>query len=182
MEPAMALCSGVAAVTLTLGVLGSVPELTRRLAAVRIPIPVRPLAILLTMASLTAVLARPRLAIATVPPPIVRLSDETPPPTDTAETPAEEIETHASTAPTGRSPGRSRVVAERTRSSTATYVVEPGDSLWRIAASVLRSDGGEPSSSDIARFWPSIYDANRTLIGEDPNLIFPGQRLVIPEG
>ncbi|MFV9673600.1 MAG: hypothetical protein ACNYZH_10270, partial [Acidimicrobiia bacterium] len=86
MEPAMALCSGVAAVTLTLGVLGSVPSVMRRLVAVRIPIPVRPLAVLLTMASLTAVLARPRPAVATVPPPIVRLADETSPPADTVVT------------------------------------------------------------------------------------------------
>ncbi len=158
----MALCSGVAAVTLTLGVLGSVPSVMRRLVAVRIPIPVRPLAVLLTMASLTAVLARPRPAVATVPPPIVRLADETSPPADTVVTSAYEAEA---------------------RTSTATYTVEPGDSLWRIAAAVLRSGGaGEPSSADIARFWPAIYDANRTLIGDNPNLIFPGQRFLIPEG
>lgn len=158
----MALCSGVAAVTLTLGVLGSVPALIRRLAAVRVPIPVRPLAVLLTMASLTAVLARPRPAVATVPPPIVRLTDETSPPTEDAETSADE-----------------NVAA----TSTARYTVEPGDSLWRIAALVLRSPGtGEPTSADIAQFWPVIYDANRTLIGDNPNLIFPGQQLVIPEG
>ncbi|MFV9673546.1 MAG: LysM peptidoglycan-binding domain-containing protein, partial [Acidimicrobiia bacterium] len=67
--------------------------------------------------------------------------------------------------------------------STATYTVEPGDSLWRIAALVLRSGGaGEPSSAEIARFWPAIYEANRTLVGDNPNLIFPGQRLLIPEG
>ena len=30
-------------------------------------------------------------------------------------------------------------------------------------------------------FWPSIYDANRDVIGSDPNLIYPGQRLLIPK-
>jgi nucleoid-associated protein YgaU len=29
--------------------------------------------------------------------------------------------------------------------------------------------------------WPKIYHANRGVIGTDPNLILPGQRLVIPE-
>ena len=134
MEPAMALSAGVAAATLTLGVLGSMPALIRRLAAVRVPIPVRPLAVLLTMASLTAVLARPRPAVATVPPPIVRLTDETSPPTEDAETPSDE-----NAAPT----------------STARYTVELGDSLWRIAALVLRSAGtGESTNADIARFGP----------------------------
>lgn len=179
----MALCSGVAAVTLTLGVLGSAPALTRRLAAVRIPIPVRPLAVLLTMASLTAVLARPRPAVASVPPPIVRLADETAPPTGGTETLTDETEAPTATSPSGRSAGRSRIGTERAQPSAASYVVEPGDSLWRIAAFALRSGGdGDPSNADIARFWPAIYAANRTVIGDNPNLIFPGQRLLIPEG
>jgi nucleoid-associated protein YgaU len=183
MEPAMALCSGVAVVTLTLGALGSLPALMRRLAAVRVPIPVRSLAVLLTMASMTAVLTRPRPAAASVPPPIVRLSDETPPPTGLAEMPAAETEKPLSTSPPGRSAGTSRVGADRARPSTDTYVVVTGDSLWRIAASVLRSGGdGQPSNAEIARFWPVIYAANRALIGDNPNLIFPGQRLLIPEG
>jgi nucleoid-associated protein YgaU len=183
MEPAMALCSGVAVVTLTLGALGSLPALMRRLAAARVPIPVRSLAVLLTVASLTAVLTRPRPAAATVPPPIVRLSEEASPPTGSAETPAVETENPLSTSPPGRSAGTSRVGADRAQLSTDVYVVETGDSLWRIAASVLRSGGdGQPSNAEIARFWPVIHAANRALIGDNPNLIFPGQRLLIPEG
>ena len=159
----MALCSGVAAVALTLGVLSSVPAITRRLAAVRIPIPIRSLTVLLTIASLATVLARPRTATATVPPPIVRLADEAPPATEDPQGPAHEI--------------------ERTQSASAAYVVEPGDNLWRIAAFVLPSGSGQsPSNAEIARFWPAIYAANRALIGDNPNLIFPGQQLLIPEG
>lgn len=36
-----------------------------------------------------------------------------------------------------------------------------------------------------ARFgvpWRTIYDANRALIGSDPNRIYPGQNLIIPGG
>ncbi len=183
MEPAMVLCSGVAAVTLTFGVLGSLPGLARRLATVRLPIPVRPLAVLLMMASLTPVLARPRPATAAIAPPIVRLVDETAPPVDATETAADEAEAPAATSPSDRSVGRSRVRTERTQSSITTYVVEPGDCLWRIAALVLREGrNADPSNADIARFWRAIYAANRDLVGDNPNLIFPGQRLFIPEG
>ena len=183
MEPAMALCTGVAAVSLTFGVLGSLPEFVRRRVAVRLPIPVRSLAVLLTMASLTAVLVRPRPATATIAPPIVRLVDETASPTDGAETPAHEADPPTSTPPSARSAGRAIVTTERVQSGTATHVVEQGDCLWRIAGDNLAArNGAEPSSAVIARFWPVIYEANRAVIGDDPNLILPGQRLLIPEG
>jgi hypothetical protein len=51
-----------------------------------------------------------------------------------------------------------------------TYLVRPGDSLSRIALAQY-GDGNA---------WPRIYEANRQTIGGDPNLIRPGQKLVIP--
>ena len=50
-----------------------------------------------------------------------------------------------------------------------TYVVVRGDCLWTIAK---RYYGSGP-------LWPRIYDANRSQI-KNPNLIYPGQRFVIP--
>jgi LysM repeat protein len=50
-----------------------------------------------------------------------------------------------------------------------TYVVKKGDCLWNIAK---RYYGSGP-------LWPRIFDANRKLI-KNPNLIYPGQRFVIP--
>lgn len=50
-----------------------------------------------------------------------------------------------------------------------TYVVVRGDCLWNIAK---RFYGSGP-------LWPRIFDANRNQI-KNPNLIYPGQRLVIP--
>jgi|SRR5215469_9438398 len=52
------------------------------------------------------------------------------------------------------------------------YTVKPGDTLSEIALHFY-GDGTEPS-------WRRIYDANRQLIGPDPDLIKPGQQLVIP--
>lgn len=50
-----------------------------------------------------------------------------------------------------------------------TYVVKPGDTLWAIAKLTL-GDGSR---------WREIYEANRDVIGPDPNLIIPGQELRI---
>ncbi len=60
-----------------------------------------------------------------------------------------------------------------------TYTVEAGDSLWGIARSILE-DRGTVSGADISDLWRSIYEANRDLIGSDPNLIHPGQVLQLP--
>ncbi len=59
-----------------------------------------------------------------------------------------------------------------------TLVVAPGDTLWELAAREL---GPGASSAEVAAAWPRLYDANRDLIGPDPGLIEPGQRLVVPQ-
>lgn len=58
------------------------------------------------------------------------------------------------------------------------YEVRPGDTLWAIARSRLG-----PSATDAAvqTAWQRIYAANRAVIGADPSLIRPGQRLTLPE-
>ncbi len=61
--------------------------------------------------------------------------------------------------------------------SPETVLVAPGDTLWAIAAH------GLPAHSPDARIavrWHAIYAANRSLIGPDPDLIVPGQRLLLP--
>ncbi|HEX6920564.1 MAG TPA: LysM domain-containing protein [Actinomycetes bacterium] len=79
-------------------------------------------------------------------------------------------------APTGAlslvttTPHRARAVAEE-------VVVRRGDSLWDIAARHL---GPDASAADIAAEWPRWYVANRSLVGPDPDLIRPGQRLRPP--
>lgn len=62
--------------------------------------------------------------------------------------------------------------------SREVHVVSRGESLWRIAANLL---GPNASNAAIAHAWPLIYQANRDVIGEDPGLILPGQRLTIPQ-
>jgi hypothetical protein len=66
-----------------------------------------------------------------------------------------------------------RAVAPRPR---PTVVVAPGDSLWAIAARTL---GPGASDRDVEARWRRLYDLNRDLIGPDPDLIHPAQRLEV---
>lgn len=54
----------------------------------------------------------------------------------------------------------------------SNYIVQEGDYLIKIAKQVY---------GDSSR-WREIYDANRDVIGSNPDLIFPGQELHIPGG
>lgn len=56
-------------------------------------------------------------------------------------------------------------------------VVAAGDSLWAIAADRLGPDADDPMVASAVSDW---YTANRALIGPDPDLIHPGQRLTPP--
>ena len=49
------------------------------------------------------------------------------------------------------------------------HVVQPGETLWQIAAAL----SGNPHR------WPELYRANRDQI-KDPSLLYPGQRLATP--
>ena len=64
-------------------------------------------------------------------------------------------------------------------SSTGMAVeVKAGDTLWSIAASRL---GPFSSDLDVAVAWPKWYAANRSVIGDDPAVLHPGQILQPPE-
>ncbi len=56
-------------------------------------------------------------------------------------------------------------------------IVEAGDSLWLLAAEQL---GPTADDADIDAAWRAWYTANRRVIGDDPDLILPGQRLRPP--
>ncbi|WP_258802666.1 LysM peptidoglycan-binding domain-containing protein [Pseudarthrobacter sp. NS4] len=64
---------------------------------------------------------------------------------------------------TGRQPGFVAVLA--------------GDSLWDIVAHHL---GPQASDVDIALEWPRWYEANKALIGQNPDVLLPGQVLLPP--
>ncbi|MGK5740024.1 transglycosylase family protein [Micromonospora sp. URMC 103] len=83
-----------------------------------------------------------------------------------------------STGGSERSSGGSRSTARTEKSTTRTerrttvpasgdtYVVKAGDTLSRIA-----------EAQDVSGGWHALYERNRRVVGDDPGLIFPGQRL-----
>ena len=52
-----------------------------------------------------------------------------------------------------------------------TYTVVSGDSLSKIAKRELGD----------ANKWRKLYEANKVVVGDNPDLIKPGQVLVIPD-
>jgi len=65
---------------------------------------------------------------------------------------------------------------------TLTYLVKPGDHLWSISAKYLAYRlGRRPSTSEVHTLWVEVVERNRSSISSgDPNLIFPGERIVLP--
>jgi nucleoid-associated protein YgaU len=61
--------------------------------------------------------------------------------------------------------------AEAARTSEASYTVKPGDTLSKIAKEHLGD----------ANAYMAIFNANRDVL-KDPDKIFPGQVLKIPQG
>lgn len=62
---------------------------------------------------------------------------------------------------------------------THVVTVRAGDTLWSIARNELPNGSTDRA---IAVRVDALYAANRRTIGADPNLIFPGQRLITPGG
>ena len=70
--------------------------------------------------------------------------------------------------------------------SRASHVASPamgevtvlaGDTLWDIAARQL---GPDASDVEVALHWPRWYQANKAAIGENPDVLLPGQILKSP--
>jgi nucleoid-associated protein YgaU len=110
--------------------------------------------------------------------------------------PAPSLDRPAATVPAGWTPDRPvtvhrrpelsetavRLVATTPRPERAVgdeVTVRRGDTLWDIAARHL---GPDASAAEIAAEWPRWHRANRAVIGGDPDLLRPGERLVPPSG
>jgi nucleoid-associated protein YgaU len=74
-------------------------------------------------------------------------------------------------------PARAAPRSHASPSSSTNVVVAAGDNLWLIAGRAVGSD--RPSA--IAPYWRALIAANlASLRSGNPNLIFPGERIVLP--
>jgi nucleoid-associated protein YgaU len=70
-----------------------------------------------------------------------------------------------------------RAPAEAAAGEAEGVTVQAGDTLWDIAARHL---GHGASDLDVALQWPRWYQANASIIGQNPDVLLPGQILQPP--
>lgn len=84
-------------------------------------------------------------------------------------------------------PGRERSVLPIRTAASRTYkqsvVVTNGDHLWKISAAHLEAElERKVASTEISPYWRNVIAANiRTLRSGDPDLIYPGEVVLLPE-
>lgn len=72
---------------------------------------------------------------------------------------------------------KNRTEPNNESAASKTVAVAEGDSLWSISEDQL-GEGATPA--EILSYVDELYRANRDAVGDDPNLIFPGQALTLP--
>ncbi len=70
-----------------------------------------------------------------------------------------------------------RPLGEPTAPASRVLVVRPGDTLWALASRQLPPHASDARVASAVRRWHAV---NRAVIGPDPDLIRPGQRLRAP--
>lgn len=103
----------------------------------------------------------------------------TPPPT----TPT--VSAPAPTAPPVSAPPPVAAVVASSSPAEVEVVVVAGDNLWELAARHLASTSArarvDVGDAEVAPYWARVCDANRDrLASGDPNLVYPGERVLLP--
>lgn len=62
-----------------------------------------------------------------------------------------------------------------------TWIVEAGDHLWAIAAETVADRTGHTDDESVGAYWQRLIEANLHIVGDDPDLIHPGQIIELPE-
>ena len=63
------------------------------------------------------------------------------------------------------------------------YRIVAGDHLWSVARRALaQAMDRPPTTGQITSYWVDLIEANRkTIRSADPNLIYPGERVLLPQ-
>ena len=65
--------------------------------------------------------------------------------------------------------------------SENTRLVMPGDTLWDIAADTVASRRDSADSRSVVQYWLDLIEANSDVLGNDPDVIYPGQIINLPD-
>lgn len=78
------------------------------------------------------------------------------------------------------SPAAPEPAPARASAGDREIVVEPGDSFWSIAVDEI---GATAPERTVASYWVRLIEANRDrlVVADEPDLIYPGQVLVLPD-
>lgn len=61
------------------------------------------------------------------------------------------------------------------------YEIVAGDNLWKIACRRIRAAHGDPGLSLVTGYWLEVIDRNTAALRSgDPDLVFPGEIIVLP--
>jgi len=65
---------------------------------------------------------------------------------------------------------------------TVEVIIQRGDNMWKLAEARLQDlTGRPPTDGEIAPYWRRVVESNRDRIRSgDPDLIFPGEVLILP--
>ena len=80
--------------------------------------------------------------------------------------------------PVRRQPSTRLVTTAPASEGPRETVVRRGDTLWDIARAHL---GPDATDAEVAAEWPRWHEANRSVIGADPDVLLPGQVLHAPD-
>lgn len=107
----------------------------------------------------------------------------TPPPNISAEPAAQPQAGHQSLSPffggqREGAPSREVAPASRNHTTRSSHQVVVGDSLWSIACHELSDDASPP---EILEYSLRIHAANLDVMRDNPNILYPGQTLILPD-
>ena len=107
----------------------------------------------------------------------------TPPPNISAEPAAQPQAEHQSLSPffggqREGAPSREVAPASRNHTTRSSHQVVVGDSLWSIACHELSDDASPP---EILEYSLRIHAANLDVMRDNPNILYPGQTLILPD-
>jgi nucleoid-associated protein YgaU len=128
---------------------------------------------------LSVTAAMPRVAHADDAPVMVLVESAPPTLVHVASSPPGPAPAPAPTAAPGPAPAPSTASPP---SATSSWRVERGQHLWGIAEATVHARGG--GAAQVPGYWRTLVEANRDrlVVRDRPDLIFPGQDLVLPPG